>query len=211
VSGNLLWGVKGGSGVTVVAAGLAVSLARQRSVLLADLAGDQPAVFGLTDDDRPGISEWAAATEVREDSLARLCRPVAPNLDLLTRGALSIPVDTPVRLGAALDSDHRSLVIDAGVQPAGLDRQGASLTSVLVVRSCYLALRRVVRLEHPPDVVVLVAEPGRSLDRRDVERVVGAPVVASVEVDASVARRVDAGLLAHRLPPTLQRLGRRFS
>jgi hypothetical protein len=58
--------------------------------------------------------------------------------------------------------------------------------------------------------VVLVVEAGRALDRRDVERVVGTPVVATVEVDALVARRVDAGVLPDRLPPTLRPLARRL-
>ena len=35
---------------------------------------------------------------------------------------------------------------------------------------------------------------------RDVERCLGAPVVATVSVDPAIARAVDAGLLAARLP-----------
>jgi hypothetical protein len=53
--------------------------------------------------------------------------------------------------------------------------------------------------------VVLVTEPGRSLGRTDVERAIGAPVVADVAVDPQVARAVDAGLLLHRLPRGLAR------
>ncbi|HEY5154574.1 MAG TPA: hypothetical protein VIJ47_07565, partial [Acidimicrobiales bacterium] len=57
--------------------------------------------------------------------------------------------------------------------------------------------------------VILVTEPGRALGRRDVEQVVGVDVVAEVPIDAAVARSVDAGLLAGRLPPVLARaLGR---
>jgi hypothetical protein len=57
--------------------------------------------------------------------------------------------------------------------------------------------------------VVLVTEPGRALDRGDVERVVGAPVRAEVAVDPAVARAVDAGLLVSRLPRGLERSLRR--
>jgi hypothetical protein len=52
---------------------------------------------------------------------------------------------------------------------------------------------------------VLLAEPGRALDATDVESVIGAPVVAQVSVDPAVARAVDAGLLASRLPRGLER------
>ena len=51
--------------------------------------------------------------------------------------------------------------------------------------------------------VVLVAEPGRSLTASDVSRAIGAPVVAEVAVDPAIARAVDAGLLAARLPKSM--------
>jgi hypothetical protein len=50
-----------------------------------------------------------------------------------------------------------------------------------------------------------VREPGRALTRRDVEEVLGVPVRAEVDVDPAVARAVDAGLLASRLPRALER------
>lgn len=54
-----------------------------------------------------------------------------------------------------------------------------------------------------------MTEPGRALDRTDVETVVGAPVQAEVPLDPAVARAVDAGLLASRLPRGLERALRR--
>ena len=57
--------------------------------------------------------------------------------------------------------------------------------------------------------MVLLTEPGRSLTRVDVEDCVGAPVVAEVSVDPAVARAVDAGLLASRLPRGLAKELRR--
>ena len=54
-----------------------------------------------------------------------------------------------------------------------------------------------------PDGVVLVEEPGRSLTAADVARAVGAPVVARIDVDPAIARAVDAGLLAARLPAAM--------
>ncbi len=60
-----------------------------------------------------------------------------------------------------------------------------------------------------PSGVVLVSEPGRALGAKDVEDVLGVPVRAEVTVEAAVARAVDAGLLASRLPRSLERALRR--
>jgi uncharacterized protein YidB (DUF937 family) len=46
-------------------------------------------------------------------------------------------------------------------------------------------------------------EPSRALTTRDVQSVVGSPVVAEITVADGVARSVDAGLLATRLPKQL--------
>ena len=73
----------------------------------------------------------------------------------------------------------------------------------LVVRNCYVSLRRA--LLAPPTIagVVRVMEPGRSLGRRDVADVVGAPIVAEVGMTAFVARSIDAGLLVSARRPRL--------
>jgi hypothetical protein len=76
---------------------------------------------------------------------------------------------------------------------------------LLVLRPCYLALRRATSLETRATGIVVVDEPGRALRRRDVEEVTGLPVVAEVPVDPAIARAVDAGLLSCRMPPTLGR------
>jgi hypothetical protein len=49
----------------------------------------------------------------------------------------------------------------------------------------------------------LINEPGRALGKRDVESVIGAPVIAEITFDAAISRAVDAGLLASRLPSVL--------
>ena len=71
----------------------------------------------------------------------------------------------------------------------------------MVVRGCYLTLRRAVAapglgVTHG---VVLVDEPGRSLGAREVADVLGRPVLARVPVRAAIARAVDAGCA--RVPP----------
>ena len=63
---------------------------------------------------------------------------------------------------------------------------------------CYLALRTLLAAEHGLDGLVLVAEPGRALNERDVADVTGLDVVATVPVTPGVARTIDAGLLAAR-------------
>jgi hypothetical protein len=215
------WSAKGGSGTTVVAASLALLLARsdEAGVLLVDLAGDLPAVLGLPEPNVLGVADWlAAGEEVPVDGLARLEVPVNDGLDLLVRGAGPLePVERVEVLAGILATEERSVVVDCGVprwtRPGVGDAAGvlagAAVDSLLVTRGCYLALRRLVAAPLRPSGVVLVSEPGRALGRRDVQEVVGVDVVAEVAVDAAVARAVDAGLLAGRLPRGLERaLGR---
>lgn len=113
-----LWSVKGGSGVSVTAAALALSVARRGAeVLLVDLVGDQPLVLGLADCDRPGVSEWiTAGDEVPADGLARMEVDVAPGLRLLPRGAPAPHSSDRRRLLASLlGSDARVVVVDCGL------------------------------------------------------------------------------------------------
>jgi hypothetical protein len=204
------WSSKGGAGTTVVAAALALVLAERShgGALVADLAGDLPAVLGAADADGPGLAGWlAAGPEVPVDALARLERQVAPGLGLLDRGDGSLDAGQAEILAALLAAEPRPVVVDCGTAPVGAGAivAAAADRSLLVTRPCFLALRRAVAGALRPSGVVLVVEPGRSLDRRDVEERIGAPVVASVEVDPAVARAVDAGVLALRLPRGLAR------
>jgi cellulose biosynthesis protein BcsQ len=204
------WSAKGGSGTTVVAASLAALLSRHQPTLLVDLDGDVPPAVGMPDDDRAGVGDWLAAGDhVAPDALGRLEVAVGPRLSLL-------PVGTAIAdagagradvLLALLAADERPVVVDCGAEPAGVClavAAGAS-HSLLVLRPCYLALRRALRAPLRPSGLVLVDEPGRALGRRDVEEVLGVPVRATVPLDPSVARAVDAGLLATRVPFGLRR------
>ena len=101
----------------------------------------------------------------------------------------------------------RTVVVDAGVRSPGSALRSALCeegTSVLVVRACYLALRRAVRSQVTADSAVLVVEPGRALDGTDVSRALGIPV-HELDWDPTVARAVDAGLLSSRPPRGLAR------
>lgn len=205
------WSAKGGSGTTVVAAGLAAVLARSSSsgAVLVDLAGDVPAVLGLPEPDGPGVAEWlAAGAAVPPDALGRLEVPAGAGLVVIPRGG-ALP-DAPGRgdvLAALLAADARPCVVDCGSAPVGprLAVAAAAAHSLLVLRPCYLSLRRALASPVRPSGVVLVAEDGRSIGRRDVEQALGVPVRAVVAHDVRIARAVDAGLLAGRLPGLLQR------
>ena len=208
------WSSKGGSGTTVVAASLSVLLARRggSGAVLADLAGDAPAALGLAEPDGPGLAGWlAAGAEVPADALGRLEVPVGDGLRLLPRGSGVLDERRSDVLAALLTADPRPVVADCGSDPSGVARTLAAgaTRSILVTRACFLSLRRALVAPVRPSEVVLLTEPGRSLTRLDVEDCIGAPVIAEVAVDPVIARAVDAGLLATRLPRGLVReLGR---
>jgi len=204
------WSSKGGAGTTVVATTLALLLARraESGAVLADLAGDAPAVLGMAEPDDPGIAGWlAAGADVPVDALARLEQPVGPALTMLSRGHGPLEEARAEVLAGLLAADPRPVVADCGTAPtgaAGVLAAGAD-RSILVTRACFVSLRRALAAPIRPSEVVLLTEPGRSLTRRDVEECLGVAVVASVDVDPAVARAVDAGLLATRLPRGLIR------
>jgi MinD-like ATPase involved in chromosome partitioning or flagellar assembly len=204
------WSSKGGSGTTVVAASLALLFARRADdgALLVDLAGDVPAALGLAEPTGPGLAGWlGAGAEVPADALGRLEQIAAPRLGLLPRGSGDLRADRADVLTALLAADPRPVVADCGADPTGaaLALAAGATRSVLVTRACFLSLRRALAAPLRPSEVVLLIEPGRSLTRLDVEDCIGAPVVAEVAVDPGVARAVDAGLLATRLPRSLAR------
>ncbi len=200
---TVCWAAKGGSGTTVVTATLALSCPVPS--LLVDLAGELPAVLGITEPPGQGIADW-----LRSDAPPDALDDLAVEVDRTTR---LIPVGTaPVdRSAPRWDvarvwlAKHGPSYVDGGTGPPPPGLLDDETRSLLVTRACYLALRRAVASGCRPDGVVLVVEPGRSLRPFDVERSIGAPVVASVSHDPAIARAVDAGLVAARLPRLLAR------
>ena len=218
-----LWSPKGGSGTSVVTAALGSFLARRRPVLLADLAGDLPAIAGLAPErTHPGLSRapfpslasWlSAGPAAPSDALDTLVLPIADGLGLLPLGPAAPGMriaDLAAESGAALAAalhDGPTVVADAGRAEHPVQRAVVEVAdvSLIVVRGCYLALRRAVddQLTARARGAVVLDEPGRSLSPADVADVLGCPVLASIAVDPSVSRVVDAGLLLHRPPPRL--------
>ncbi len=208
------WSSKGGSGTTVVAATLALILAEgaPAGALLVDLAGDSPAALGLAEPQGPGLAGWlAAGPDVPADALARLEVDASRGLRLLPRGDGPLPSPRADVLLALLATDARPVVVDCGAEPAdvALVVAAGATRSILVTRPCFLSLRRALSAPLRPSEIVLLTEPGRSLTAADVEDCLGAPVVAEISVDPIVARAVDAGLLASRIPRGLARELRR--
>jgi hypothetical protein len=197
---------------------MALVLAREGPARLADLAGDQPAIFGLAADPEPGLRDWLrTGPEAPTDALDRFSTDASSRLALLGAGTGDLSGVLPeagAALAMALASDTRPTVVDAGVIGVRSDALHALIdvadAHVIVVRGCYLALRRAVRIDLTARAsgAVFVDESGRSLGSRDVASVLGVPVLASVAVRATTARAVDAGVLATRLPDTLGRPAR---
>ena len=210
---TLCWSAKGGSGTTVVASALAVLTARTQPTVVVDLGGDVAPALGVGTPTGPGLAEWWASPNAPPATLLPLAHEIGPGLGLIHPGD---PHTDPVgglvrhdvhaeRLAAALACTDGHVVVDAGesVPPPTLHQ--CADQSLLVVRPCYLALRRAVRFTGLATGVIVVGEPGRALGTTEIERSLGLPVVAEIPWDPAVARAIDAGLLASRLPGSLAR------
>lgn len=206
---RVCWSVKGGVGTTVISAVVALQRSVTHRVRLVDLMGDLPATLGIAEPSDQGIGDWLA-NDAAEETLEHLTIPVTDHLDLLPRGSITIDTHSLSRLKQfATLSSSREVVVDAGTNTSFVKTLlPHASTSWLVLRPCYLALRRAVNTTLRVDGVILVNESGRALSRRDVASVLSAPIVAEVELDPKLARVVDAGLLTSRLPASMNPLQR---
>ncbi len=206
------WSPKGGSGTSVIASALALNMASSgHETLLVDTIGDLELVLGLPSKSTDGLTNWLLApSDVSADALSLLEVPVAERLQLLCAGTeTKVPVPSERKSMAAelLSRSVRSVVVDAGNDDGLEPWLVEGVQPVMVIRSCYLAIQ--VALERslaPSTVVVLVEEAGRALRLCDVRAVFGAHKVISIPWDPAVSRAVDAGLLAQRMPRSLNRL-----
>ena len=181
---------KGGQGTTVVAC--AFALQQPGRTLLVDDRGDCAAALGLP------------------EPTTGVIVPVTDMLDLLVLDDHVVPDTITGDVLARYDQ-----VVYDGEPPTSttltkeLRTEIGLCTSVehMVIRADYLALRRAIGIR-TPDRVVLVMEPGRALRPDDVARSLGIreTEVLTLNLDPAVARAVDAGLLACRLPASLKGL-----
>ena len=134
----------------------------------------------------------------------RVCARRVPARDL----EADIDARNAVRLCGAV-AWHFGHVVDVGVADSAVARAvlEVSDTSIIVMRECYVALRRAVRnpLTARASGIVVVTEPGRSLGPSDLSQVLSRPVIARIPTRDSVARAVDAGTLPTRLPEPLSK------
>lgn len=140
-----LWSMKGGVGVSVLTAALAISAHRSgpesvASAIAVDLAGDLPVVLGMSADETLGVVDWLrAAPDDPTDALRRLAvepaDSTASGLGIVPRGAGGIEIDDPAaaadRLVDALRPAADLAFVDCGhFRPPGPFPQGASEPSV---------------------------------------------------------------------------------
>lgn len=197
------WSVKGGSGTTVFACSLALALSeRHGSATIIDLNGDVPAVLGMAEPTGRGVRDWLGDPVRESQDLSSLRVTATSRLHLIPAGSPAMFDEASLLdLAAAVTDNHT--VIDFGSTRPPDSLRDILRADWLVTRACYLALRRAARLSRRPGGVVLLREEGRALTTRDVQSVVGTPVVAEITVSDAIARCVDAGLLATRLPKGL--------
>lgn len=106
-----------------------------------------------------------------------------------------VPIEGPHRIPVLIT------VVDHGTSLPDCDMWATRTAGdrlYLVMRPCYLAIRRALQLNHRPDGIILVEEPGRALGARDITEVIGAPVVATLPLSQDLARMIDAGILQSR-------------
>ena len=143
-----------------------------------------------------GVVDWlAAGPEAPTDALDRLLFEVAPGIASpppWSERDLPAAATTVGEAGAALAVTLREspipTLVDCGTasEPASRAVVEVADVSVVVLRGCYLALRRAVHGSAlaSTTAAVLLEEPGRSLSANDVSEVLDLPVLARVPVQA---------------------------
>jgi hypothetical protein len=191
---------KGGNCTTVTATAYALLMAaRGTHTVLIDLCGDVPAAAGMAEPTTPGVNDWLSESSTSDaQALVTLGTPFDNGLVIVHRG--SSFVDGQPRwsdLANAITTLPMNIVIDAGTTflPDELRRAVTHVT--MVVKPCYLSLRRASRMQRPTQLFV-VCEESRALTIKDVGHVLGMPVTCEIPYTSAISRAVDAGMLPSR-------------
>lgn len=169
---------KHGSGTSTAAALIAIAASNDAPTTLVDLTGDQTALFNC-----PAVSG-----------------DIYVNDRLTLHNAMEDTLEHQIAAVQAIDPAYH-VVIDAGdARHPIIGSLPTGIVNRWVVRPCYLALRRAGTYAQRPDEIIMLSELGRSLSARDIEVILSAPVVATIDVHPEIARLVDAGLLSARPP-----------
>jgi hypothetical protein len=178
---------KPGNGVTVTATLLALTASTTQHTTIIDLAGDQLAALGTTEADRRQIEVTSHLTVI---------------------DATGDTADEQHHQIIESEAQGELVIVDAGRADHPIHALlNGDTRRVWVMRCCYLTLRRAVTATSRPDEIIVIREPQRALNQRDIEQAVGVRVAMVIDLDPGIARAVDAGLLAARLPrPTAAEL-----
>jgi hypothetical protein len=172
---------------------------RGTNTLLIDLCGDIPAAIGQAEPHGPGINDWLSEDNTSDaQQLVMLGTPVIPGLVVLHRGSRFVNGEPRWSdLAKAISDLPHDVVIDAGTTFVPDVLTSAVQNVSMVVKPCYLSLRRASRLPRPSNVFV-IKEENRALTVKDVGNVLGVPIAAEIPYEPAISRAVDAGLLTAR-------------
>ena len=191
---------KGGNCTTVTATAYALLMAaRGTHTVLIDLCGDVPAAAGMAEPTTPGINDWLSESSTSDArALVTLGTPFDNGLVIVHRGSSFVEGQPRWSdLANAITTLPMNIVIDAGTTflPDELRRAVTHVT--MVVKPCYLSLRRASRMQRPTQLFV-VCEESRALTIKDVGHVLGMPVTCEIPYTSAISRAVDAGMLPSR-------------
>ena len=191
---------KGGNCTTVTATAYALLLAaRGTPTLLIDLCGDIPAAMGMAEPTSPGINDWLREHSTTDaQAIMTMGTKFDNGLIVLHRGSPFVEGQPRwADLARAISSSPINVVIDAGISFIPEELRQAVSHITMVVKPCYLSLRRASRMQRPTELFV-VCEEGRALTIKDVGHVLGMPVTCEVPYTPAISRAVDAGMLPSR-------------
>lgn len=191
---------KGGNGTTITATSFSlIAASRGLPTVLIDLCGDIPSVIGTPEPSSPGVNDWLAENSTLDaESLVKLGTPVSPGLVVVHRGARFVQGQPRWSdLADAISTLPMNVIVDAGIGYLPDELRKAEADVTMVVKQCYLSLRRATQLSRPTNVIV-IREEGRALTVKDVGHVIGSPVIAEIPYEPAISRAVDAGLLMSR-------------
>jgi len=191
---------KGGNCTTVTATAYALLLAASGiPTVLIDLCGDVPAAAGMAEPTTPGINDWLGESSISDaQSLVTLGTPFDNDLVIVHRGSSFVEGQPRwTDLANAITTLPMNVIIDAGIAFIPDELRHAVSQVTMVVKPCYLSLRRASRMQRPTQLFV-VCEESRALTIKDVGHVLGMPVTCEIPYTPAISRAVDAGMLPSR-------------
>ena len=152
---------KGGNCTTVTATAFSlIAASRGLPTVLIDLCGDIPSVIGTPEPSTAGVNDWLAEDSTLDaEALVKLGTPVSPGLVVVHRGARFVQGQPRWSdLAAAMSTLPMNIVIDAGIGYLPDELRNGKADVTMVVKQCYLSLRRATQLSKPTNVIVIREE-----------------------------------------------------